>query len=112
MKAAKSEGEEAFALQLQARGIASGWVREYRYLPKRRFRADFAHPVRRILVEVEGGSWMRRGGRHNRGAGFEADCEKQNAAILAGWRIFRGTTEMAVDGRLAQVVEEAMRNGA
>ena len=107
MKVAKSEGEEAFALQLQARGIASGWVREYRYLPKRRCRADFAHPMKRILVEVEGGAWSA--GRHTRGRGFEDDCEKQNAAMLLGWRIFRGTTAMAVDGRLAQVVEEAMR---
>lgn len=28
-------------------------------------------------------------GRHNRPAGFIADCEKYNAAAIAGWKVLR-----------------------
>jgi len=38
-----------------------------------------------LAVEVDGGTWT--GGRHTRGAGFEADCEKLNAAVIAGFRV-------------------------
>lgn len=66
-------------------------VREYRFDPKRRWRFDFALPAKRVAFEMEGGIWS--GGRHTRGAGFIADCEKYNTATLAGWRIIRVTAQ-------------------
>lgn len=109
MKQAKSQGEESFWLQLQARGIASGWVREHKFAPVRRWRFDFAHLKFRLCVEVEGAA---RGGvgRHSYASSMAKDFEKYNMATLMGWKIYRGTTEMAVDGRLAEIVEEALRN--
>ena len=75
--------------------------REYRFDPERRWRADFAHPESRTLIEIEGGTWGY--GRHNRAQGYAADCEKYNAAQLAGWTVFRLTTEM-VDVRNVETI--------
>lgn len=67
-------------------------VPEFAFDMTRKWRADFAHLGTRTLVELEGASWA--GGRHTRGAGFQADCEKYLAATLAGWRVIRLTGDM------------------
>ena len=80
--------------------------REYRFDPARRWRADFAWPDSKILLEVEGGTWIR--GRHTRGKGFERDCEKYNAAAAQGWRVFRFTSGMLDQGILPIVLEAVL----
>lgn len=67
-------------------------VPEFKFAPGRRWRFDFACPTTKIAVELEGGAWT--GGRHTRGAGFIADCEKYNEATLNGWTVFRLTNEL------------------
>jgi hypothetical protein len=62
-------------------------VREYEFHPDRKWRFDFAWPDRKVAAECEGATWSR--GRHTRGAGFQADCEKYNAAAVMGWRVLR-----------------------
>jgi len=51
---------------------------------KRRHRFDWAWPEYRIAVEVDGGQWSKRGGRH---AG-DADREKTNIAASLRWLVF------------------------
>lgn len=80
--------------------------REHRFHPTRRWRFDFAWPDHLIACEVEGATWS--GGRHTRGAGFEADCEKYNEACLLGWRVLKVTGAMVRDGRALDVVERAL----
>lgn len=63
---------------------------EHRFAPPRRWRVDFAHLGARVAIECEGGVYS--GGRHVRGAGFEADVEKYNALAAAGWILFRVTS--------------------
>jgi very-short-patch-repair endonuclease len=82
-------------------------VAEYRFHTTRRWRFDYAWPQLRLALEVDGGAWV--GGRHTRGAGYEKDCEKLNAALLAGWRVLRFTTGMVQDGRALAVLQEALR---
>ena len=82
-------------------------VSEYRFC-ERRWRFDFAWPEQKVAVECEGGIWVR--GRHTRGKGFEADCEKYNRATADGWRVFRCTAGMLKDGPAAfvEMVEAAI----
>lgn len=62
---------------------------EHRFHPTRRWRFDRAHPGALVAIELEGGIWT--GGRHTRGAGYLADCEKYNEAVLLHWAVFRFT---------------------
>ncbi len=81
-------------------------TREFKFHPTRMWRFDFCWPDRMIAVEQEGGSWTR--GRHTRGKGFEADCEKYNEANLAGWMVFRFTPAMIQSGAAADVLKRAL----
>ena len=57
----------------------------------------------RVAVEVEGGTWGR--GRHSRGGGYSADCEKYNAAVAAGWAVFRVTGDMITTKTLEGIAD-------
>ena len=74
-----------FEAMLRSKGLA--FEREYKFHSVRKWRADYAFPSIRLLVEIEGGAWI--GGRHTSGSGFVADMEKYNAATLLGWSILR-----------------------
>ncbi len=76
---------------------------EFRFHPKRRWRADFAHLPSRTLIEIEGGIYVN--GRHNRAAGFAADLEiraERERQPQAARRATRGrvgnSLEAALDG--------------
>jgi len=100
-----SAGEETLALHL--RSVKSPpFVREFKFHPVRRWRFDFAFPEQMVAVEVEGGAW--NGGRHTRGSGFTADCEKYNAAALLGWRVFRFTVKQVESGEAIKTLEVAL----
>ena len=86
---AKSKLEEKLVRILADADVLT-YEREHRFHPTRRWRFDFAWPDHKLAVEVEGGAWT--GGRHTRGSGFVADCDKYNAATVLGWRVLRYTT--------------------
>jgi very-short-patch-repair endonuclease len=71
--------------------ICKGWESEYRFYSPRRWKADFANPELKIIVEIEGGAFSY--GRHVRGVGFLNDIEKYNAATLLGWKVLRYTPQ-------------------
>lgn len=68
----------------------------------RRFRADFCWPPERVILEVEGGTWVQ--GRHSRG---EADHEKYNLAASLGYLVFRTVPKKAGDLALFRLIKEA-----
>lgn len=76
----------ALAMQIRALNLPAP-VREHRFHPIRKWRFDLAYPEHLIGIECDGGIYTQ--GRHTRGAGFEADMEKLNAAALLGWCVLR-----------------------
>lgn len=94
--------EELLSMHIRAAKLPAP-VREFRFDPVRKWRFDFAWPDALVAAEVEGGIW--NGGRHTRGAGFEADTEKYNAAVLAGWRVLRFTDHAIKAGTALAAIE-------
>ena len=80
--------ETQFAQQLSQAGLPTP-ERELRFHPERKWRFDFAWPAAMLAVEIDGGIWNQ--GRHTRGRGYEADCEKLNEAAVMGWTVLRVT---------------------
>lgn len=80
--------------------------REHRFHQSRGWRFDRAWPAIKLAVECDGGTSFGRS-RHSRGEGFEGDCEKLNAAALAGWLVLRFTLPMIRDGRAEKALRAA-----
>lgn len=109
----KSEGEETLALHLRTTHYYV--EREYRFHPKRKWRADFfiatgrAAPKHgRILVEIDGGNRMvvkgRAVGRHM----ADKDYEKHNEAVILGHRVLRFTPAQVKSGYALDAIRRAL----
>lgn len=72
----------------------------------RKFALDYAWPDARLGVEVEGGIWS--GGAHGRGSGILRDMEKQNVAVVLGWRILRFTPSHLVQPETIALIKRAL----
>lgn len=73
-------------------------VTEHRFHPVRQWRFDWAIPSLKLAIEYQGHG-MTAGaktgahiGRHASLTGMAGDCEKLNAAQLAGWRVLLFTS--------------------
>jgi very-short-patch-repair endonuclease len=95
-------------LELQLRAVGLTFVREYRFHPVRKWRFDFAHPERKLAVEIEGFGVGGTPGRHQRYVGFSKDAEKYAEAAIAGWRLIRCTTAQVRNGQALNWIERAM----
>lgn len=71
---------------------------EYRFHGTRKWRFDLAWPDEMVAVEFQGGAWTQ--GRHTRGQGFTADCEKFSTAAAMGWRVLPVTHQQVEAGLL------------
>lgn len=61
--------------------------RQYQFHPERKWKADFAWPKQKVIVEVQGGAFVFGG--HNRGGrwGQQNDYDKQREAVRLGWKL-------------------------
>lgn len=82
-------------------------VKEYRFYKARKWRFDYALPLYKIAIEVEGGVWTQ--GRHTRPQGFLSDMQKYNTAALLGWRVFRTTPDKLVSNDTILLLKEQYR---
>ena len=104
----KSNLEQTLLFHMQAVGLHP--EREYRFHPVRKWRFDFAFPDRKIAIECEGGTWMKKGG-HTTGVGFEKDCYKYNTAAIEGWTVLRFTGAMIRSGDALTQIEQVLGVG-
>jgi very-short-patch-repair endonuclease len=104
----KSELESILALQMRMLKLPEP-EREYRMpeYPDRKWAFDFAWPDKRLLVEVNGSTWVANTG-HTSGTGIERDTEKHNAAVLAGYRVLVVTGTQIGDGRALEWIENCL----
>lgn len=78
------------------RAIFPNFVAEYAFDANRRWRFDFAIPDIKVAIEYEGIMVTEATGgksRHTTADGYTADCEKYNAAAIAGWVVLRYTAK-------------------
>jgi very-short-patch-repair endonuclease len=73
----------------------------------RKWRSDGYYRAARLLVEVDGGSWV--GGRHNHPSGFEEDCCKLSTAATLGYRVVRVTGAMIARGEAVALIRSALQ---
>jgi hypothetical protein len=81
---------------------------EHRFHPDRKWRFDFAWPEHRVALEVEGGVWVRGGGRHNRGSGYLRDMAKYNEAARLGWVVVRTIPSKLAKPATVRMVREVI----
>jgi very-short-patch-repair endonuclease len=105
----KKDAEDVLAQTLTlAGGPLAEYERQFRYVPGRKFAADFSWPAYRLLVEIQGGVWNRKA--HGSITGVLADIERLNLATLNGWRLLRFVTdEITDDYRLPDTLETIER---
>ena len=101
-QAAREKLERKFSQVWHALG-GPALERQHEAVPGRKWRFDFAHVATRVAVEIDGGTWNRGG--HVRGLGYRNDREKDNAATLLGWRVFRLTGDMIDAGNVQPILD-------
>lgn len=82
-------------------------VREFLFHPERKWRFDFAWPWAKVAVELEGLTRDGRG-RHQNFKGMAADLDKYNAALEAGWFVFR-FSQPHLNDRPAETIDRVRR---
>src|SRR5690348_12033161 len=103
-----SVAEEMLALHLTADKIA--FEREYQGIPGRALRFDFrcygfrksptvVMAAKEVLVEVQGGVWLKGKSGHSSGTGITRDCEKLSLAAVHGYRTIVVTPEHVKSGQ-------------
>lgn len=97
--------EDEFATQLDAAGVQ--YLREFRFMPERRFRFDFV-----ILPPMDSAApWIAfeiDGVVHRIKGRFNADREKGNLATLRGWRVLHVSPAQVRTGEALALVRLAL----
>jgi very-short-patch-repair endonuclease len=102
--------EDLLLAQLRQEGLPEP-EREYKFAKsiKRLWRADFAYPTLKILIECEGGGTR---GRHLRYTGYREDCVKYSWASILGFTLIRATGDMIETGEALQLIQAAFKRAS
>ena len=97
--------EDLLAFHIKAYGLPTP-EREYRISKDRKFRFDFAFEASRVVVECQGGIYIKSG--HTTPSGITRDAEKINYATLHGWHILVVTADHVKSGQAIQWIKAAL----
>lgn len=123
-----SAAEDLLELHLKAEKFC-GYQREVQLIPGRKFRYDFwcmtwAHNLGRsnipskataagmiksqVLVECQGGVWLKGKSGHSSGTGITRDCEKLSLAAIQGYRVIVCTPAQIKSGQAIAWIKQAL----
>ena len=111
-KANKSELEEMLLEQIRRRGLPEP-MQEYKAVLEttgRKWAWDMAWVEQRLLVEVQGGTFMRKS-HHSTGTGIHRDLLKANTAVELGWRLLSFDSPMVKSGEAVGTIERMLKGG-
>lgn len=91
--------EDQLNEQLKAAGL--NLKRQFKWMPNRKYRADFAHIESRTLVELDGAV-------HRIKAQWRRDMLKRQNAIQCGWRMLPIGTWQVRNGTAAELVRQVI----
>ena len=97
-----SKIERRFSQQLADNPDIPPHQRNYFFLPDRELELDFAWPVDRVAVEVQGMAHRIKGK-------FRRDIEKRALAMLAGWRVLEVDGAAIREGRALNWLRELLQ---
>lgn len=116
LKPARKRRQPTFEQQLLSRQLTQAQIpfeQEFRFHPKRRWRADFRVATLgsmrwSFIVEIVGGVWLPKGG-HSRGKAQIDDMEKFNHAALLGYRVLQFTPEQVRNEKAIGFITNVLR---
>lgn len=106
----KNWNDEHWELELLRQIKAVGLPTPQRYfkpIPDRDYSTDIAYPATMLLIEVDGGTWMKKSGHS--GAGKERDCHKDALALILGYKTLRVTPSQIKSGFAIDCIEKIFR---
>lgn len=107
---------DAFLALLSAHGLPQPVV-EYRFHDVRQFKADYAWPAQKLIIERQGGIWARKDSSdrakraHTMPLAILRDYEKSNLAQLAGWTYLQFTPEQLDRGDVIETLKIRLSAG-
>lgn len=103
---------EVLALQLKDVGVTFLYD-SFHFHPSRNYRADFAIPQKKpwLIIECDGGTFMKGGGGHNRGKDYENDRERDAEALLLGFTVLRVTPRQILEGKAISWITQLYNKG-
>ena len=107
MKSTKSSANDLF-ISICRNEIGVECIKEHQFYQKRKWRFDYAIPVHKIAVEVDGGVWIN--GRHNRASGYVKDLDKFNVAASMGWVVLKFTQDNLLRSATLDLIKETIKN--
>lgn len=99
---------QQLSFQCRAVGLPEPWP-EHQFAKPRKFAFDACWPDAKLALEIDGGVFLKGGGRHTRGAGYRKDCEKGALAAIRGWRVIHCLPEHVKNGQALAWIEAALK---